>query len=154
MTPTRSPSCCRNNLPAIPAAAATTTAATALAATAATSSAAALASRHGTSFVHYHGAAHQVAAVARLDGASGRGGIVDVHKTESACFAGKTVSHYIDCVDRYTRLRKERFDIRLAGTIWQVAHKKSHELNLLMKIRKRQGNDRGPAQKPLTRPGG
>jgi len=115
-------------LPAIPAAATTATTAPF---TAAATTAAALAGCHGTSFVDYHGAAHKVAAIARLDGTIGCRGIVDVHKTESPGFAGKTVSHDINCVDGYTRLRKKRFDIRLAGTIWQVAHKKSHEIYLL-----------------------
>src|ERR1700730_13126647 len=115
-------------LPAVPPAAATTTTVTAtvstLAATATTTTA--FASRHGTSFVHYHGAAHELAAVASLNSPVGYRRIVDVDKAESPCFAGKPVPHYIYCVHGHTRLRKKAFNIRLAGTIRQVAHKKSH----------------------------
>jgi hypothetical protein len=119
-------------LPAIPAAAAATAAAALAMSTAAAPTA--LARSHWTRFIHHDCAAHKVAAVARLNRALARRRIVDVYKTESPGFTRKTVPHYIDCVHGNTRLRKKTFDIRLAGTIWQVADKKSHETNLLISI--------------------
>jgi hypothetical protein len=113
-------------LETIPAAATTTLAMTTAPAPAA------FARRHRTGFIHNHRATHEVAAIACLDRALASRWIVDVYETESTSFPGKTISHYVYCVHGNTRLRKKALDIGLASRIWQVADKKSHELNLLI----------------------
>jgi hypothetical protein len=113
-------------LPAIAAAATAAATATPVATPSAATATTALARCHRTSFVHYHGAAHKVAAIARLDGTICGLRIVDVDETESTCFTGKPIPHYIDCVHGHTRVCKKALNIILAGTIRQVAYKKSH----------------------------
>src|SRR5579871_4108847 len=62
---------------------------------------------HGTRLIHYHGAAHQVLAVAIVDRGLRRGIVVDFHKTEPAGLAREAVTHNGHCVDRNSSVGKE-----------------------------------------------
>src|SRR5512135_3519724 len=73
------------------------------AATGSTPTAAAFAGNHGTSFVHYQRATHQVAAIAGFDGAVGGGVVVDFDEAESASLAGESITHHVYAINRNTR---------------------------------------------------
>jgi hypothetical protein len=83
--------------------------ATALASTAprTASSTAAFARNHGTGFIDYQCAAHQIAAIAGFDGTVGCGVIVNLNEPESPSLAGETITHHVHAIDGDTRLREE-----------------------------------------------
>jgi hypothetical protein len=67
----------------------------------------AFAGNHGTGFVYYQRAAHQVATVAGLDGAIGCSVVVNFHEAKPASLACKTIAHYVYAIHGDTRLREE-----------------------------------------------
>jgi hypothetical protein len=67
----------------------------------------AFAGNHGTGFVDYQRAAHQVASVASFDGTIGSRVVADFNEPESASLAGKTIAHHIHAIHGNTRLREE-----------------------------------------------
>src|SRR5271170_2677609 len=88
-------------------AARTSTAAFASAASTRATSATAFAWNHGTGFVHYECAAHQVATIAGFHRAVSRGIVVDFNEPEPARLTGKTITHYVHAIHGNTRLREE-----------------------------------------------
>jgi hypothetical protein len=83
--------------------------ATALASTAprTASSTAAFARNHGTGFVHYQRATHQIAPIAGFYGAVSRRIVVDLNESKTASLTGKTITHHVHAIDGYARLREE-----------------------------------------------
>jgi hypothetical protein len=79
--------------------------------------------RHWAGFVHHHGSAHQILAVAGVDGLLGHGVIVDFHESESARLACKTIAHDGHRIDSHTIVREKTLDIGLIGSVGKVAHK-------------------------------
>jgi hypothetical protein len=98
--------CWKDNpvLPARPAAAAFAPAATTRTTSATT---AAFARNHGAGFVHYQGAAHQVATVAGFHRTVGGGVVVDFNESKPASLTGETITHHVYAIDGYARLREE-----------------------------------------------
>src|SRR5580704_4137581 len=92
-----------SQLPASPPAAAFAPALTPAAAATAMS----LAWHHRTSFVHHHGPAHKVPAIASLNSVVRSGVIVDLNECKAACFSSKSIAHYVDTVYSDSCLRKE-----------------------------------------------
>jgi hypothetical protein len=84
-----------------------TTAALASAAPRTTASPAAFARNHGTGFIDYQCAAHQIATIAGFDGTISRGVIVNLNEPESPSLAGETITHHVHAIDGDTLLREE-----------------------------------------------
>jgi hypothetical protein len=92
----------------------------------ATTASATLPGNHRTSFVYYQRAAHEIAAVASLDGAIRRAIVVDFHESKPASLARESVPHHVNAFYGDTGLREEIGYIRFRRRIRQVTYEKFH----------------------------
>src|SRR5581483_2386298 len=91
----------------------------------------AFARSHGTGFVHHQSAAHQILAVAHIDGPLGRGVIVNFHEPEAPDLAGEAVAHNHHRVHVDTCISKEILKIRLVRGVQQISYEKLLHRTLL-----------------------
>ena len=79
---------------------------------------------HRTCFVDHECAAHQILAMAGLNGPEGGGVVIDFHKPKPASLLGETVAHDGDRINRHAILGKEILQVVFVCLVRQVSHKK------------------------------
>jgi hypothetical protein len=88
--------------------------------TPAAATAVSLAWHHRASFVHHHGPAHEIPAIARFNSVVRSSVVVDFNESKAACFSSKSVAHHVDTVYSDPSLRKKIGYIGLSRRIGEV----------------------------------